>query len=225
MYFPKMLVLLSVVLSAAAVSHQVRGVNHHAIAARAAQPDAAPEPIPSKAIRKRADTNRCKVGATSILEPETTTKHDDPTTTKHDEPTTTEKPTITHTTAEPTTTTKSSSGGGNDPQGILSGTHTGEGTWYPTGLTACGIVNDDSEYIVALSHLLFDTYPGYNGANPNNNPLCKHMIRATYKGKSVDVMATDRCQGCAMWDLDFSAAAFKALDADGRVYGVQWHWL
>jgi len=33
------------------------------------------------------------------------------------------------------------------------------GTWYDPGLGACGITNTDSDYIAAVSHSLFDTYP------------------------------------------------------------------
>ena len=32
-------------------------------------------------------------------------------------------------------------------------------TYYTTGLGACGITNTDSDYIVAVSHDLFDNYP------------------------------------------------------------------
>lgn len=33
------------------------------------------------------------------------------------------------------------------------------GTYYATSLGACGVTNTDSDYIVAVSHLLFDTHP------------------------------------------------------------------
>jgi hypothetical protein len=51
-------------------------------------------------------------------------------------------------------------------------------TYYATGLGACGITNTDTDYIAAVSHLMFDTWPGWNGANPNNNPICGKKIRA-----------------------------------------------
>ncbi|KAI0067729.1 barwin-like endoglucanase, partial [Artomyces pyxidatus] len=100
-------------------------------------------------------------------------------------------------------------------------------TWYATGLGACGIVNTDSDYIAAVSHILFDEYPGYNGANPNDNPLCGRQIQANYQGNSVTITVTDRCTGCAETDLDFSPAAFDTL-ADpgvGRLYGMTWNWV
>ncbi|KAF5374239.1 hypothetical protein D9758_004725 [Tetrapyrgos nigripes] len=110
--------------------------------------------------------------------------------------------------------------------GFLSGTQTGQATYYSTGLGACGITNTDADHIAAVSHLLFDQYPGYNGGNPNSNPVCGKKIKATYKGKSTTVTVTDRCEACAMTDLDFSPAAFKDL-ADpslGRLSGMTWVW-
>ncbi|KAJ3511186.1 hypothetical protein NLJ89_g4241 [Agrocybe chaxingu] len=94
------------------------------------------------------------------------------------------------------------------------------------GLGACGIVNKDTDYIAAVSHLLFDNYPGYKGGNPNNNPMCGRKVTATYKGKSVTVALTDRCEGCAVTDLDFSPSAFNQLAdfALGRLSGVTWVW-
>ncbi|KAI0639772.1 RlpA-like double-psi beta-barrel-protein domain-containing protein-containing protein, partial [Trametes polyzona] len=99
-------------------------------------------------------------------------------------------------------------------------------TYYDTGLTACGVTNNNNEYIAAVSHLLFDSFPGYNGANPNNNPICGRKVTASYEGKSVTVTITDRCTGCALTDLDFSPAAFNQLASFdlGRLHGVTWVW-
>ncbi|KAF9452700.1 hypothetical protein P691DRAFT_660372 [Macrolepiota fuliginosa MF-IS2] len=95
------------------------------------------------------------------------------------------------------------------------------------GLGACGITNHDTDHIAAVSHLLFDAFPGYNGANPNQNPICGRKITASYKGKSVTVAITDRCEGCALLDLDFSPSAFDQI-ADpsiGRLDDVTWTWI
>ncbi|KAL0957346.1 hypothetical protein HGRIS_014899 [Hohenbuehelia grisea] len=95
------------------------------------------------------------------------------------------------------------------------------GTFYSAGLGSCGVKNKDSDYIAAVSHLLYDAFPGYEGGNPNNNPICGRKVRATYKEKSVKVVITDRCEGCALTDLDFSPSAFSQL-ADfsaGRLSG------
>ncbi|KXN89956.1 Allergen Asp f 7 [Leucoagaricus sp. SymC.cos] len=108
---------------------------------------------------------------------------------------------------------------------FMVGTQSGQGTFYSTGLGACGITNKDSDYIAAVSHLLFDDYPGYGGANSNNNPICGRKVTASYKGKTVTVAITDRCEGCALDDLDFSPSAFQQL-ADpslGRI-DITWTW-
>lgn len=100
----------------------------------------------------------------------------------------------------------------------------GDGTWYETGLGACGWVNKDTDYIAAIGHGLFDQYTP--GTNPNVNTLCGRKIRAYFQGKYVDVTAVDRCEGCKPYDLDFSPAAFTQL-ADqlvGRIK-ITWEWL
>ncbi|KAG2044768.1 RlpA-like double-psi beta-barrel-protein domain-containing protein-containing protein [Suillus americanus] len=120
-------------------------------------------------------------------------------------------------------TTPASSGGA--PNGFLSGINAGQGTYYSTGLGACGITNKDSDYIAAVSHLLFDSYPNYDGVNPNTNPVCNQQVTATYQGKSVTVKITDRCTGCDIKDLDFSPSAFSQLadESLGRI-DIDWSW-
>jgi hypothetical protein len=106
------------------------------------------------------------------------------------------------------------------------GTQTGDGTFYATGLGACGITNNDSQHIVAVSRLLFDTFPGYSGVNPNTNPVCGRHVTASYQGKSVDLVITDRCEACKITDLDMAPSAFDEL-ADpsvGRIHGMTWTW-
>ncbi|KAF8898662.1 RlpA-like double-psi beta-barrel-protein domain-containing protein-containing protein [Infundibulicybe gibba] len=116
-------------------------------------------------------------------------------------------------------------GGGGTPFGsFLAGVQTGQGTFYATGLGSCGITNNDSQFIAAVSHLLYDSVPGYNGVNPNTNPICGKFVNAQFEGKSVSVQITDRCEGCAFGDLDFSPAAFNTI-ADpgrGRISGITW---
>lgn len=60
----------------------------------------------------------------------------------------------------------------------MCGTQTGQGTYYETGLGACGITNTDSDFIVAVSYLLFDAYPGSND-NSNDDPVCGKKITAS----------------------------------------------
>ncbi|KAI0313729.1 plant expansin [Amylostereum chailletii] len=106
----------------------------------------------------------------------------------------------------------------------VTGTQTG--TYFEVGLGACGIQNIDSDYIVAVSKLMFDTVPGAT-ANPNNNPLCNRVINAHYEGNAVTVTVTDRCEACAFTDLDFSPAAFSQLanQAVGRLTGMTWEFV
>lgn len=108
----------------------------------------------------------------------------------------------------------------------MTGPFSGDGTYYDTGLTSCGGTFTDSDFIVAVSHLFYDTYPGYDGVNPNNNPICGKKITANYNGNSVQVTVQDRCTGCLIHDLDFTPAAIAVLDPnylyDGRIHGVTW---
>lgn len=242
--------------SALTTGHHARAPNHRAIAARVAQPAAVTDNI-APTVRKRANAKRCRPRPSSsaalhattskdVVKPTTTQKEEaevkptthkpeptpaKPATTEKDEPTTaphtTPKPTPTPTKEPaPATSTKPSSGGGSGLS-FMAGTQTGQGTFYATGLGACGITNNDGDYIAAVSHLLFDAFPGYNGANPNNNPMCGRKVKATYKGKTVTVTLTDRCEACALTDLDFSPSAFNQL-ADfsvGRISGMTWVWV
>lgn len=107
---------------------------------------------------------------------------------------------------------------------VPSGDFSGKGTYYDTGLGACGWTNQDSDYIVAVSHFLYE--PETINGNSNNNNLCGKMIRASYEGKSVDVKVVDECMGCAERDLDFSPSAFSQIaDKDlGRI-DITWEWL
>ena len=188
MYFSKAIVVLSVALSALASPHVARGVNHRAVAHRAAMPIPDPEPTvvaPVKRSRKRS-SNRCITRSSSSVAPTsssvisssvvstssslvsssslftsssssetpTTTHHtthtsssiavpqnveSDTPTTSEAAPTTSTTPTSTKesTTKAPTstkhsstaqaTTSASSSSSSDDPLGILTGTHSGDG--------------------------------------------------------------------------------------------------
>jgi len=126
-------------------------------------------------------------------------------------------------TADPPAYTPPSSGGG----GGGGDTYSGDGTFYATGLGACGITNYDTDYIAAISYITFDSYPGYDGSNPNNNPICGKSAHVCYQGKCVDVTVTDRCAGCyGAYNLDFSPAAFNVLadPSAGRINPIEWHW-
>ncbi|KAI0090068.1 expansin module family protein [Irpex rosettiformis] len=103
-------------------------------------------------------------------------------------------------------------------------THAGDATFYATGLGACGIVNNDRDHIVAVSGLLYDSYPG---TTPNSYPICGKQMTVTYQGRSTTVTVADRCavDACAMNDIVLSPVAFtdlSPLDA-GRIR-VTWVW-
>jgi len=109
-------------------------------------------------------------------------------------------------------------------------TYSGDGTYYGTGLGACGITSTDSQLVVAIAWELFDGLgKGTAGEfNPNRNPVCGRRIRARRAGRTdaVEVTVVDRCTGCKPQDLDFSPAAFArvAEEWEGRV-AVEWAWV
>ncbi|KAI7148664.1 hypothetical protein KC343_g15739 [Hortaea werneckii] len=113
-------------------------------------------------------------------------------------------------------------------------TFTGDLTYYQPGLGACGVTSTEDDFIVALSHVLFDAAGSSTdaGGNSNENPLCGRMLRATRYNeeanaqRSVDLRVVDRCTGCEVDDLDTSLKAFERLapSASGRV-DVSWAWL
>ncbi|KAI6900636.1 hypothetical protein KC318_g13970 [Hortaea werneckii] len=113
-------------------------------------------------------------------------------------------------------------------------TFTGDLTYYQPGLGACGVTSTEDDFIVSLSHILFDAAGSSTdaGGNSNENPLCGKMLRATRYNeeasaqRSVDLRVVDRCTGCEVDDLDTSLKAFERLapSASGRV-DVSWAWL
>jgi hypothetical protein len=248
----KCIVLFSLALSALALTtpHELRNVNRHRAVA-AAFTTQAPEldvvqdaPPAARTVRRRSSNSaRCQPrpksssSSSSALAqaytppaniagaPPSSSSSSSSTSSSHTTPAATPKatPQPSTTSSSPKATPASSSG--NLPA-YLVGVQVGQGTYYGTGLGACGITNNDSQHIAAVSHLLFDTFPGYNGANPNTNAVCGRTITATYQGKSVQVTITDRCTACAVTDIDFSPSAFSVLadQAVGRISGMQWVW-
>jgi len=106
--------------------------------------------------------------------------------------------------------------------GIVSGT--GDITFYElaAGLTSCGGSHQDSEAVVALPIGVMEQY---DGANPNNNPLCGKSIAITYQGKTQYGTVVDSCGGCDSQSIDLSPSLFQSLTGNmglGRVGGVSW---
>lgn len=102
------------------------------------------------------------------------------------------------------------------------GEFSGDGTFYNTGLGACGIESNDSQFVVAVGYELYDSV---NTANPNNNPLCGRKITVFRGLKSVQVTVVDKCPGCSYYSLDLSPAAFDVLGNpdEGRI-PITWIW-
>jgi len=124
-----------------------------------------------------------------------------------------------------TTPTVAAAAANSEDTTSTSGTvYSGQGTYYSTGLGSCGVTSHDSDYICAISHILYDSVP--DGGNPNNSPFCGKQIKAFRNGQSVTVTVMDRCQGCAEYDLDFSPSSFDQLAAstEGRV-DITWEWV
>jgi len=83
-------------------------------------------------------------------------------------------------------------------------------THYDTGVGACGWPNVSTDKVVAISVLLM-------GAQSNGNPFCKRTITVTCTatGKSTTAEVVDKCEGCAIHDVDLSDGVFSELDALG----------
>ncbi|KAJ7840372.1 hypothetical protein B0H14DRAFT_2360685, partial [Mycena olivaceomarginata] len=81
------------------------------------------------------------------------------------------------------------------------------------GTGACGDVYDDSSFTAAVSHLMYDAWPGANPTETNRNPICGPFVPGR---TSIQVNIVDCCQNCTRHDIDLTPAAFTAL-ADMRV--------
>ncbi|KAI0791835.1 RlpA-like double-psi beta-barrel-protein domain-containing protein-containing protein [Abortiporus biennis] len=94
-------------------------------------------------------------------------------------------------------------------------THTGRGTFYYTGLGACGWTNHDSEAVIAISSSIFG-----KGGN------CGQYVQITNtKNKKTTFAKTvDSCPGCGSGDLDMSPSTFQKLGTlDQGVLSISWH--
>ncbi|CAG8463512.1 6103_t:CDS:2 [Ambispora leptoticha] len=97
----------------------------------------------------------------------------------------------------------------------------GDGTYYNTGLGACGVVNSDSDLIAAINKPQWG-----DPANPNQNPICGKQAYVTGPKGSVTVKIMDMCPECAYGSLDFSPSAFNYIadQSAGRVH-ITWSWV
>lgn len=126
------------------------------------------------------------------------------------------------TAAAVTTTSATSSGGASSGLGASGTSYEGDLTWFADGLGACGWTNGPADHIVAISHVIFDSY---GTANPNNNPMCGKYVSITgVDGSQYSAEVVDRCVGCAEGDLDLSEDFFNLVtdNGDGRVHNIKW---
>ncbi|KAF9484203.1 riboflavine-aldehyde-forming enzyme [Pholiota conissans] len=90
-------------------------------------------------------------------------------------------------------------------------------TWFNVGLGSCGVVNVNSDFIVALS-----TVEMAGGAS------CGRQIRVNFidQGRSVVATVRDTCPSCSQFSIDLSPAAFQALASldVGRIQ-VEWDFI
>ncbi|CCL99828.1 uncharacterized protein FIBRA_01852 [Fibroporia radiculosa] len=83
-------------------------------------------------------------------------------------------------------------------------TYEGRGTYYQTGLGACGYTDNNSDPIVAVSHLIY-----------GDGGYCNQWVQITNTANGVTKSAQvrDKCQGCGSSDLDMSPSLFQSLGA------------
>jgi len=101
--------------------------------------------------------------------------------------------------------------------------HTGgQATWFDQGgiAGACGTVNSDDAFIVALD-------PTVWGDINTRSGHCDQQISISWNGKTIQVTAADECMGCGPNSLDLSHAAFEAFASRdvGVLQGITWEFI
>ncbi|OCF44097.1 hypothetical protein I317_02050 [Kwoniella heveanensis CBS 569] len=95
-------------------------------------------------------------------------------------------------------------------------TYSGTGTFYYTGLGACGQNSQDSDFMVALNSAQYGSgYPG---------PQCFKSITVQANGKTVGgVTILDECPTCGYGSLDLSPGLFQQFASfDAGVVSITW---
>ncbi|MBW0470078.1 hypothetical protein O181_009793 [Austropuccinia psidii MF-1] len=94
--------------------------------------------------------------------------------------------------------------------------YSGQATWFMPDTGACGDVNSEFDYIVAMNH------KQYGQGEPCHK---KVKITNTLNGRTVTAMVTDECPPCGFGSLDLSPSVFKVLGAlDIGVLPIIWEW-
>jgi len=228
MFFSKVVLLaisLGAVSSVLATPH---ALHHHALHRRAvAARVASTHSNSSDATAKRQSSPKCNhhsppsSSLPAITAPAVTAVVEHPKPPPDTTPT--PSPTSTQPPPPPPSTTSAatpppSTGGGNGP-------FTGDGTFFATGLGACGITNYPTDSIVAISQIRFDA--ASTGPNPNDNPLCGAKVSISFEGNSHTATIVDRCTGCEKDSLDMTTNLFQVF-ADlgvGRIHGIEWNFI
>lgn len=93
-------------------------------------------------------------------------------------------------------------------RGATSYSGNGQFSWYnDVGYGSCGTQIDASSQLLAAV-----PWTLWTASNPNNDPLCKKCVKATYKGKTLTVPIKDKCPGCSADKVDLSKPAFAKLE-------------
>ncbi|EZF28497.1 hypothetical protein H109_03413 [Trichophyton interdigitale MR816] len=98
---------------------------------------------------------------------------------------------------------------------------TGEITFYDGGLGACGTnIDTNGEDAIALPIDLM-------GPLSNTNPYCGKQVQISYKGKTATATVKDKCAGCTGNNIDMTRFLFYkfGVEAEGRIHGVEWHFI
>jgi len=93
--------------------------------------------------------------------------------------------------------------------------NSGRATYFTQGgnAGACGNVNSDSAYIVAVNSAQYDSSKCGQSVSITN----------TANGKSITATVADMCPGCGSGSLDLSTGAFQALgDMSAGVLPISW---
>ncbi|KAF7795163.1 hypothetical protein EIP86_006312 [Pleurotus ostreatoroseus] len=94
-------------------------------------------------------------------------------------------------------------------------THSGRGTWFDTGLGACGWTNVNTDKIIAISSSIY-------GSGTNCGQYIQ--ITNTANGKTAYGTVADSCPGCGASDLDLTPSLFEELgDLSEGVLAISWH--
>ncbi|KAJ6503071.1 hypothetical protein DFH09DRAFT_1335603 [Mycena vulgaris] len=94
----------------------------------------------------------------------------------------------------------------NSANPLFTAIHTGDMTWYAQSLGACGDVYDDTSFTAAVSHLMFDAWPGSSTISQNRNPICGPFV----PGRTALSMA-----GVMVPAVSSSVAGYAQLGGDG----------